>query len=148
MILSIIASIGEGSLENAAGSFEVLNSNRFEVPRILEGLRSSGRLVGCMSTYLSTCLTSWRRVVAKRSPHREYVPCAVVPLSYPHRMYFPYLVPLSNLSDFMVPNYGQNPLPRRGSQFQSPSTRLLRSQPMKNNRRQRICSGRASRQLW
>jgi hypothetical protein len=32
MILSIIASIGEGSLENAAGSFEVLNSNRFEIP--------------------------------------------------------------------------------------------------------------------
>ena len=44
------------------------NSDFWTFPRVLEGLKSSGKLVGFISTYPGTSPTSWCRVLAKKPP--------------------------------------------------------------------------------
>ena len=44
-----------------------------QFPRVLEGLGSSGRLVGFAPTYFGTSPTSWSGVMAKTLPARIFV---------------------------------------------------------------------------
>ena len=44
------------------------NSGFWLFPGVLEGLGSSGRLVGTISTYPGTCKCPWSRVIAKNPP--------------------------------------------------------------------------------
>ena len=44
----------------------------------LEGLGSSGRLVGTISTYPGTYKSPWSRVMAKNPPGRFFLPSTVV----------------------------------------------------------------------
>ena len=69
--------------DNKDFSLFVLYNSRFYYicfcffPGVLEGLESSGRLIGSFSTYSGTCKCPWSRVIAKNPPGGFFLPSTV-----------------------------------------------------------------------